>query len=188
MLLEQKAFGVAKQEATPYTAESLASADFDIELEELSWSENILEFQRKVADGTLDSFNSVMGKQEGSFSFMTPMNPGTTVNTETAWSKFLQSCGFQVIGWDAGSPVAVGSAVEGISWLLNSTYTHIPLTFECAELNSGSSPSQLITKLAGCVGTVEFMIGDVGEPIQMRFEFKGSLESISWSDKCNNRK
>lgn len=179
MFLTQKAFMVAKLEATPYTPETLADADYDIEVENLSWSENIVEFQRKVADGTLDSYNSVMGKQDGTVTFTVPINPGAAVATEPTWSKFLQACGYKATGWDAGAEVAVGSAVEGISWYLHSDYTHIPITIECAELNSGSSPGQLITLLAGCMGNVEFMIGDTGEPIQMNFEFKGSLESIT---------
>lgn len=169
MFLTQKAFLVAKLETTPYTPETLAAADYDIEVENLSWSEEIAEFQRKVADGLLDSYNSVMGKQSGSVSFMTPMNPGATADEEPKWSKFLKACGYAM----------TTHTTTGISWVLHSDNTHIPMTIEVAELNSGSSPGQLVTTLAGCVGNVEFMIGDTGEPIQMVFEFQGSLESIA---------
>jgi len=178
MFLTQRAFMAAKLESTPYTPSPPASVDFDIEVENLSWSEEIAEFQRKVADKTLDSYNSVMGKQSGTVTFMVPINPGSGVTVQPAWSKFLQACGFKVVGWDSGAEVDVGSAVAGISWYLSQYFTHIPITIECAEMNHGASPSQLVTTLAGCMGNVEFMIGDTGEPIQMNFEFKGSLESI----------
>ena len=94
MLVSQKAMLVAKLESTPYTAETLTNTEFDIEVENLSWGENITMFQRKVMDGTLDSYNSVPGQQTGSFKFMVPINPGATATTEPAWSKFLQGCGF----------------------------------------------------------------------------------------------
>jgi hypothetical protein len=170
---------VFKLEGTPYTAENLASEDFNIEVENLSWDENIAEFQRKTMDGTLDSYNSVMGQQTGTFKFMTPLNPGATATTEPAWSKILQACGWKATGWDAGFEVAVGSAVHGISWYPHRDYTHVPMTFEGIDLDDGTSPSQLVTKMSGCMGNPTFLINDAGEPIQLETEFQGSLVSVT---------
>jgi hypothetical protein len=178
MFVTRKALMVAKLEGTAYTIETLANADFNIEVDELQWTEEIKSFQRKVADGTLDTYNSVMGKQTGGCTFMVPLNPGSAVNDEPKWSKFLQACGMKAIGWDGGGEVAVGSAVEGISWVPHTDLTHTPITIECLEVDSGASPSQLVTRLRGCMGNVEFMINEAGEPIQMRFEFQGSLVAI----------
>lgn len=167
--LTQKAYLVAKLEATPYTPETLADADFNIEVDNLTWSTEIAEFQRKVADGTLDTYNSVMGVQSATVNFTVPMAPGAAVATVPAWAKLLQACGFKETAY----------TTTGLSWILNSDMTHIPLTIQLAELNSGASPAQLVSTLAGCMGNVEIMISDTGEPIQMNFEFKGSLESIA---------
>jgi len=179
MFVAQKSMLVAKLESTPYTAENLADADFDIEVENLTWDEQVAEFQRKVMDGTLDSYQSVFGQQTATFSFMTPMNPGAAVATIPKWDKFLKGCGFKGIGWDAGVEVAQGSAVEGLSWVPHADNTHIPLTIEAIELDDGSSPSQLVTKVKGCMGNVTFLINESGEPIQMQFEFSGSLVSVT---------
>lgn len=169
MFITDRSTIIGKIESTPYTAETLASADFDIELENLEYSAEIKEFQRKVLDGTLDSYNSVMGKQSGSVNFMTCMNPGAAVNTEPKWAKYLKACGY--------AQTAHGST--GISWHPHADNTHIPMTIEIQEINHGTSPSLLVTRLGGCMGEVAFMFGELGEPVQMVFtDFKGSLLSI----------
>jgi len=171
---------ISKLEGTPYTPETLANADFDIEVQNLEYSAEIKEFQQKVLDGTLDSSVSIKGKQMGSCNFMTFMNPGSAVDEEPKWSKYLQACGFKAIGWDNGSPVAVGAAVEGISWVPHADNTCIPMTMGVQERNCGASPSLLFTKMSGCMGEVSFLIGEIGEPVQMVFsDFKGALQSIA---------
>jgi hypothetical protein len=170
---------VGKQESTPYTAETLVDADFKVAVENLTYSNEIKMFRRKILDGFLDQSPMVPGKQSGKVGFMIPLTPGATVATQPKWSHFLESCGFKVMGWDGGVEVAVGSAVEGISWVLHAEKVQIPCTIETAELSVGASPKQLITKLRGCMGNVQFMIGEVGEPIQMVFDFSGALVSIA---------
>lgn len=169
VFLSKRSYAVAKLESTPYTPETLTDNDFDIEVEELSFSPEVEEFQRKVADGTLDTYNSVMGKQKGSFSFMTPLIPGSAANVSPAWSKFAEACGYKKTAHGA----------TGISWVPHADNTHIPLTFEGIDINHGASPSQLMTRMGGCMGNMVLMFGNVGEPVQLRFEFQGSLLSIA---------
>jgi len=171
-----------KLESTPYTPETFAAganADFNVEPDSLTYSQEIKEFQRKVLDGTLDSYDSVMGKQSGTVSFMIPLNPGAAAATIPNWGKFLQACGYKNIGWDAGSEVAAASAVEGLSWVPHIDCTHIPMTIETVEINDSADPVQLVTRMGGCVGEVSFLFGEIGEPVQMQFEFKGKLISIA---------
>jgi len=183
MFVAQKAQLVGAIEDPAYAEETIASANFDIEVENLEWSENVAEFQRKLADGTLDSSPSVMGKQSASCSFMTCLNPGSSATDEPKWSKFLQACGFYATGWDGGAEVAVGSAVDGISWRPHKDYTHTPMTFKAFEVYSSGVAAdlnkQMVTTMVGCMGNVTFLIGDAGEPIQMNFEFQGSIESVA---------
>lgn len=173
MFVNQKGQLVAKLEGTAYTGESLISDDFDIEVENLDWSESVAEFQRKVADGTLDSYNSVMGMQSGTITFSTPMNPGASASDEPKWGKFLEACGYKKTTF----------TTTGISWVPDADKTHTPMTFECFEVYTNGVTAdlnkQLVTKMVGCMGSVTFAIGDVGEPIQMTFEFTGSLESVT---------
>ncbi len=181
MFLTNKTTIIAKLEATPYdvAGETLADADFNVRIRsDVSYSPEIAEYKRKILDGTLDHLSSVMGRQTGSCSFTVDMAPGALVNTVPEWSKLLQACGFKVIGWDAGSPVAVGSAVEGISWVPHVDVTHVPITLEVHEQLEGASAGHLVTRFQGAMGNVTLAIGTVGEPVQMKFEFKGAFKSM----------
>lgn len=168
MFLEKKSEVVGAIEDTAYTPDDLVDADFDLEVEDISYSQEIKEFQRKVADGTLDSYNSVMGKQSGKISFMTPMNPGAAVNTEPKWSKYLRACGYK----------KTAHGVTGISWVPHTDCTHVPMTLEVVEIKEGASPKQLVTRLGGAMGNVTIGVGEVGEPIQLKFEFTGKLIGV----------
>lgn len=181
MFLTNKTTIISKLEATPYDAagETLADADFNLRIRnDVSYNVEIAEYRRKILDGTLDPLLSVPGRQTGTASFVVDMAPGAFVDTEPAWSKLLQACGFSVIGWDNGSPVAVGSAVEGISWNPHTDNTHVPVTLEVHEQLEGASADMLVTRFQGVMGNVTFTIGTVGEPVQMNFEFSGAFKSM----------
>jgi len=169
MFLTQKAFAIAKIEVASYTPVEGVAVDFDIEIENLEWSPEVAEFQRKLADGLLDTFNSVMGKQSCTVSFSSVLNPGATAATLPKWDKFLLACGYK----------KTIHTTTGISWVIHSDNTHVPITLTCHEIDDGASPATLVTTVGGAMGNVEFMIGDVGEPIQIVFEFKGSLEDVT---------
>jgi hypothetical protein len=50
---------------------------------------------------------------------------------------------------------------------------------EIVEQLEGASADMLVTRLQGAMGNVSFMIGTVGEPIQMNFDFSGSFKSTA---------
>lgn len=182
MFLTNKTTIVAKLEGTPYSSvgETLADADFDVRIRnDVSYSVEVDEYRRKYLDGTLDHALSVPGRQRGTVSFTVDMAPGALVTTEPKWSKLLQACGLKAIGWDNNVEVAVGSAVDGISWVPHVEMTHIPLTMAVIEQLEGASANNLVTRFQGMMGNVTFMIGTVGEPVQMQFEFSGSFISMS---------
>ena len=182
MFLTNKTTIIAKLEATPYdsSGETLADADFNIRIRnDVSYGQEMDEYRRKYLEGTLDHDLSVIGRQRGTVSFTVDMAPGAAVNTEPAWSKLLQGCGFKAIGWDAGGEVAVGSAVEGISWVPHTDITHTPITLEVVEQLEGASANMLVTRYQGMMGNVTFSIGTVGEPVQMNFEMSGAFISMS---------
>jgi len=180
MFLINKRTLAAELESPAYTAATLASADFNVRIkEDITYSPEIMEYRRRVMQGDLDFDSSVMGRQKGTISFTVDLAPAAAVNTEPAWSKLLKACGLKAIGWNSGSEVAVGSAVEGISWEPHSDMTHTPITFEIEEIAEGASASRLITRFGGAMGNVKFGVNTVGEPVQMKFEFSGALLSMA---------
>ena len=181
MFLTNKTTVIAKLEASPYdgSGETLAIADFNVRIRnDISYGPEMDEYRRKYLDGTLDHVLSVPGRQRGTCSFTVDMAPGALVNTEPAWGKLLEACGFFVTGWNANVEVAVGSAVEGISWRPHTDITHTPITLEIHEQAEGASSDFLVTRFISAMGNVTFAIGTVGEPIQMNFEFTGAFESM----------
>lgn len=178
MFLAEKTGVVVALETTPYTLETLVDSDYNLRIRDLSYSHEIEEYKRKYLLHTLDVSKSVMGARFGSVSFKVDLAPGATVNTEPAWSKLLQACGYKAIGWNAGASVAVASAVNGISWVPHVEKTHTPITIYVEELEEGVAPDGLRVAFSGMMGEVSFSIGTIGEPIQMNFEFQGAFANI----------
>jgi len=169
MFLTNKTVVYGKTESTPYTTEtSLADADFNVRVREISYSFDIAEFRRKIADGTLDYSESIMGKQQATVTFKVDMTPGATVSTEPNWSKFVEACGFKKTAHGA----------TGISWVPHVDNTHTPITIEVEEIEEGASPDGLKVVIGGAMGNAKFNVGTVGEPVTMEFEFTGKLYSI----------
>jgi len=166
MFLNNRRTLIGKTESTPYTGATLADADFNTRVKNITYSREIVEFSRKIALGDLDFSESIMGKQQGKVSFDVDLVQGSSASTLPSWSKFLTACGFKVTTF----------TTTGISWVPHAEATHSPITFEVQEVQEGASPSVLVVRLVGCVGTVKFSIGSVGEPIQMMFEFSGRLD------------
>ena len=172
MFLTNKTTIIAKLEATPYntSGESLADADFSVRIKnDVSYSLEIDEYRRKILDATLDHLLSVPGKQRGTVSFTVDMAPGAAVDTPPAYAKLLQACGFKETIF----------ATFGVSYVPHVDVTHTPLTLEIHEQLEGASADHLVTRFQGCMGNVSFIIGTVGEPVQMQFEFSGVFISMT---------
>lgn len=158
-----------KIEATPYTAESLSATDYDVRCYDIQVSPEIEEHKRVYATGNFDAFASSMGSQKGSVSFSIDVAPGTSLSTAPKFAKFLRGCGF----------VQAANGTSGMSWIKDSRYGNVPLTIEVQDLEEGTSPQALVTKLKGCVGTMTWEIAGVGGMIKFNFTFEGTLVSIT---------
>ncbi len=170
MFLTNKTTVVAKIEATPYTAETLAASDFNVRINnDLTYSTEVAEFRRKILLGDLDFDKSVMGKQTGSVSFSMSMAPGSATSIEPDFAKLLKACGWKQTAY----------GLVGIGWTKHAANTHVPITLEVIERDEGATPAQLVVKFAGMMGEATISIGQVGEPVQIKFEFKGRLVSIT---------
>lgn len=170
MFLENKGEVIAKLESTPYTGETLADADHNVRIDgPPTYSPNIEEYRRKILDGTLDKWTSVAGKRIGTVSFKVNLAPAGAAATPPAYFKLLQACMFKQTIHGA----------TGVSLVPHTELTHSPITLEIQELAEGASPSMLVTRLVGAMGNVTFMVGQVGEPVNLQFEFSGALDSIA---------
>lgn len=172
MILTNKITIGAKLEATPYTAETLAQADYNFRAGDVSYSHEINEYKRKYASGILSNEQSVMGKQFGTVSFYVDLAFNSAPGTTTPWGKLLQACG----------ALETDHTTTGTSWKPESDYTQKPITIEIVEKEEGTSPGQVVIKLAGCMGNCKIVLNQVGEPCRLEFEFKGRLESITERD------
>lgn len=174
MFLTNKTTIIAKLEATPYdvSGETLASADFNIRIKnDVSYGVEMDEYRRKILNGNLDFRLSVPGRQRGTCSFTVDLAPSPIADLDVPpqWSKLLQACGF----------IEEIHAATGVSWRPDTTKTHTPITFEVVEQLEGAAADMLVTRYQGAMGNVSFVIGTVGEPIQMNFELSGAFISMA---------
>lgn len=172
MFLTNKTTIICKKEATPYdiSGETLADADFNIRIKnDVSYSVEIDEYRRKILDGTLDHRLSIPGKQRGTVSFTVDMAPNEDIDAPPPWSKLLEACGF----------IEEIHALTGVSWRPDTSQTHTPITLEVQEQLEGAAANMLVTRFQGMMGNVTFLIGTVGEPVQMNFELSGAFISMT---------
>jgi len=158
-----------KIESTPYTAETLAATDYNIEAFNIEYTPEIAVLERKIARGDLSRDVSITGKRQVTITFSIHAYTSSTLNSPPNYFKCLQACGmFQTIH---------GST--GVSLVPHASYTNVPATIEVVEKDEGTSPSQVVIKAHGCMGNVKIPLGNVGEPLRYDFEYKGVLTSIT---------
>ncbi len=168
MLSTRKTIGL-KLEGTPYTAENLAQSDFNFKAKNIQYSTEIEEYKRPYATGDFNKFASVMGKSMFTCSFVMDLAIGTTAGAVPAWGKLLKAAGLEEN--DAGSDIYYRIFANG---------ARTPCTIEIVEIEDGTSPSQLVIKAKGCMAkSVKLVCDGVGQPVQLQFEFHGSLVSVS---------
>ncbi len=169
MFLTNKTVVFGKTESPAYVAATMesgmADADFNVRVKEISYSFDIAEYRRKLADGTLDFSESVMGKQQATISFNVGLAPAPSVASDPQWTKLLEACGFK----------KTAHSTTGISWVPHADNTHVPITLMIEEIEEGADPDGLKIVIGGAMGNVKFSVGTVGEPVIMQFEFTGKL-------------
>ena len=157
-----------KLEGTPYVAETLSAADYNVPARDIQIDPTIAMYARKLARGDMSKDPSIAGKKSGKITFKVDLAAAATVTTPPTYFKCLQGCAMkQVIG---GSTVTLTT---------DASMTKTPLTFEYVLKDEGASPSQLVMKLRGCMGNAKLVMNNVGEPVCIEFEFTGVLVSAA---------
>lgn len=157
-----------KLESTPYTAETLGGGDYDFRARDIECGPEIEEYKRLYATGDYGAFNSIMGKRKGTVSFAVDMAPSGTNTTPPEWGKILKAC-------------AVSETIGGsnVTYKGDAQENNTPATIEIVDRDEGSSPTQVVTKLAGCMGNGRIIMDSLGQPVRLEVEFQGRLVSIT---------
>jgi len=166
-LLSKRTLGF-KLETTPYDAETLTSANYDVAAYDINYDPEIAMKARKLARGDFSRDPSIAGKRTITISFSVDFHEGPAATTAPNYFKCLRACGLKQ---DTGS--------DGINLITHAEYPNVPATIEVAEMDEGSSPSMLVVKAHGCMGNAKLVCDNIGEPVRIEFEFKGVLNNIS---------
>ena len=157
-----------KIESTPYTAETLAVADYNVSAMNLKYGGIIPMKERKIARGDYSHDPAVAGKRSFKCSFEVDFMYSTNPITPPNYFKCLQACGMkQTIG------------TLGVWLVTNSDYSNVPATIEYVERDEGLLPNQLVYKGRGCMGNAKVVLDAVGTPLRIQFDFEGVLSSVT---------
>jgi len=163
-----KVFG-CKIETTPYTVETLTSANYNQRVYDVKITPDIESYARKLARGDYSKDISISGRRKCTCSCSVDLYPGSTVATAPQYFTMIRACGWKQLAHGA----------TGISLTPNAQYNRVPLTIEVAYLEEGSTPRQAVVKMKGAMGKLKIDSPQVGQPIKLLFEFTGSLVSVT---------
>jgi hypothetical protein len=167
-LLTRRTLG-CKIESTPYTAETLTSADYDVSAYAINYDPDIQSYARKLSRGDFSRDTSIAGTRSIKITFSVDVAWSGTAATAPKYWKCLRGCGLKQTTHGA----------TGVSLVTDAGYTNVPLTIEIVERDEGASPSQLVLKARGCMGNAKITAQGVGQPVKIDFEFTGVLVSIA---------
>lgn len=175
-----KSYLVGELEVTPGTDPTPADADFNVRIRnpEVTLNVEIDDENSKFGTGDHAEDEAIAGMQSATISFSVKMNYAGDVTTQPAWWKLANACGLKSVGWNAGSEVAVGSAVHGISLVPRKEMDESTMTFYYFNEEVGSSPTTMISKFVGCIGNMTISADNVGAPVMANFTFQGKLSDI----------
>lgn len=167
-----------KTEATPYTKETLAAANFGIGAYNISYDTDLQMYARRIARNEISRDTSICGKRGVTITFTIDMNWSGTAATAPKWGDVMESCGV----------LETVHGATGVSYTPNSQYTRVPATIEVVETEEGTSFNQLVIQARGCMGKARLVLSTIGEPVKMEFEFTGVLQDIidrAYSDRLD---
>lgn len=129
-MLENKLTVGSKLESVPYTAETLAAADYNIQMRELTYNFDFAEYKRKYLNGKLSPSKSVIGKQGAGCNFVVDLTEGTAAVIPHAVTKLLQACGCREIphfaeAGDNNNQLSTYTDIDGIVYGTNTSASGI---------------------------------------------------------------
>jgi len=169
-----------KVEGTPGTYDAPATGENIIRFRNVDIQPNI-EFDddaAKYVNGSHAEDESIAGVQSATVTASVRVTYGGAAATVPNWYQAAYACGCGGIGWDGGSEVAIGSAVEGIALVGRAAYDDITYSILVIETEVGASPVYTHYRIAGAMGNMVLTCEGPGKPIMANFTFTGKLTDI----------
>lgn len=163
---------VAKLESVAGTAETLASADFDVAIRnpEVTVAIPPDDENSKFATGDHGEDSAIMGTQSGTINFTIRLCKGASAATEPKWSKFIKACGLKEKAY----------TTTGIGYQPVKEYDDKTITIAVYDIQQGgATPSALCYKFGGCMGNLQIGAAGIGAPWLGTFSFTGKLVSVT---------
>ena len=168
-LMEKLTILGCKKETVPYTAEILTASNYNQRIYDIKCTKDIESYARKLARGDYSRDVSIAGKRKVTITCSVDIYPGATVATAPAYFDMLEGCGYKKTAY----------TTTGIGITPHANYNRVPLTFEVAYNEEGSTPRQSVVKVKGAMGKIKLEATQIGQPMKVTFEFTGSLVSIT---------
>lgn len=167
-ITQKELFGF-KIESTPYTAETLTNADYNLLVKNLKFTPTIERYKQKFDVGDFDNFADVPGKRMGEVSFDIDLRGSGTASTAPKDGKLHKACGFR----------EEINSTFGVVYIKDSNVNAVPGTAEFVLKGSGAGPVGVKIKMRGCMGDIEFKYVKTGEPYGASVKLKGALVSVA---------
>ena len=161
----------AKIETTAGTAETLADADFDVRMRDISITP-IMEpddESSKFATGDHGEDAAIMGAQSATISMRTKVAWAGAVGTQPKWWKLMHGCGCKPSAYGV-----VGYALHPLK-----EYDSKTITIEVYALQKGAaSPVAVKFIFAGCMGNAVINADGIGSVLNATFTFTGKFVDV----------
>ena len=160
LLIDNRTLG-AKIETTKGTFEAV---DFDLSPRDIAYTEEVEEYVRKLALGDHGYSESIMGRRSVTLTFSHEIQGSGAAGTAPKLGKLLRACGYK----------ETVAATTSVTYNPSTEEDCTTISFDIRDLACGAS-KQVQTKIAGAMGSVTFVLDNIGAPIRADFEFKGKL-------------
>ena len=158
-----------KLESTPYTPETLTTAEYSYHAYDLKVAPDIESTPRQEQRGDFSNVTSISGKRSCAVNFKVDLYAQLFDNDAPKYFDMLRAC-----GWAQTS-----HGNSGVSVKPSSIMNRVPATIEVVYEDESEEPRQLVYKISGAMGNVKFVLDKVGKPIAIEFSFIGALEGIT---------
>jgi hypothetical protein len=163
-ILNTRLLGV-KTEATPYTGETLASADYNVRFYDVEFNTDVSNHKVKALLGNMMTIVDVKGRRMGTATFSFDLVPHADADTAPNYAKILTACGM----------IQTIHTGTGISWSQGVSNLCKPVTIEHRLLTCDNG-TQKVQKITGATGTAVFSLDENSGRLKVNCTFMGALE------------
>lgn len=168
--IKPKNFVAAKLETTSGTAISVAAADFNVRIFDVSVDPEIEMYMNSFASGRHSMGQATPGKKKCHIKFKVNMQTGSALGTAPTMGKFFKACG-------ANETVVASTSVTYAPLATKDYGDGISMTM-VFYITPASGNSHLVS-MKGCMGNCIVTMDDLGKPLVADFDFVGCFTGIT---------